>query len=51
MLLEDFPAAAGASLTFGPADDDRGDFKGSALFLACPLCDTDLSLRFVPVAG
>ena len=44
IVFADF--STGAALSFGPADEDRGDFKGKALFFAPP-CDVDLPLRLL----
>ena len=44
ILFEGF--ATGAALSFGPADEDRGDFKGKALFFAPPW-EVDLPLRLL----
>ena len=44
ILLADF--ATGAALSFGPADEDRGDLKGRALFFAPP-CEVERPLRLL----
>ena len=49
ILFEDF--ATGAALSFGPADEDRGDFKGKALFFARLALDIGFNLAMPSFAG